>query len=110
MIVTDANLLWKRNARAKTANWRSILRTNKSGTILLGKETMEARGKSMETLNATENINFFFPGISTTNVDWETMVDELLEPKALHLTRSLKRNLLITMGMDLTFTNKTKKS
>ena len=35
------------------------------------------------------------------------MVDELLEPKALHLTRSLKRNLLITTGMDLTFSNKT---
>ena len=31
----------------------------------------------------------------------------MLEPKALHLKRSLKRNLLITMGMDLTFSNKT---
>ena len=37
---------------SEKASWRSILRTNKSGTILLGKETMEARGKSTETLNA----------------------------------------------------------
>ena len=73
MIVTDANLLWKRNARAKTASWRIILKTNQEPYSWEKKLWKREASQWRLWTPLRTNINFFFRGISTTKVDWKIM-------------------------------------